>query len=261
MEKVILSVKNLSCGYGSRTILRDVSFEVGTGEFIGIIGPNGSGKTTLLRAISKAIPLKKESRVVFNGRSIADMSYQELAKETAVVLQSQEDGAFYTTVRENVLLGRIPHFGRFQWVEGKNDHDIAEESMRLLDIAALGDRSVNEISGGERQRASIARALAQKPRLLIMDEPVAHLDINHRIEIFGLLKRLIKEGGITVICALHDLNLASKYCARIILLSEGRIARQGSPRDIITEENIKNVYKAETKIYRGSDGGNPQIVY
>ena len=260
MEGLILDVQEISCGYGQRAVLDDLSVQIKPGEIVGIIGPNGSGKTTFLRAITKIIPLKS-GRVCFKGTDIATLNYSSLAKEVAVVPQIKEDMLFSFTVEELVLWGRIPHFSRMQWLEGRDDRGIIEEAMRLTDTFDLRQRPVNELSGGERQRVFIAQALAQRPRLLLLDEPVAHLDINHRITMFKLLVRLSRENNLTVISVLHDLNLASKYCRRIALLSQGQVAFQGSPQEVITRENIRDVYGAEVNIYPGGGSEGPQILY
>jgi iron complex transport system ATP-binding protein len=260
MDELALEARAISCGYGERLVLDRLSARIRKSEIVGVIGPNGSGKTTFLKAITKILPLKGGT-VKFKGRDIAKLSYNELAKQVAVVSQLKENMFFSSTVQELVLWGRIPHFRSFQWLETKNDRGIVEEAMRLTDTLHLRRRQISELSGGEKQRTFIARALAQKPRLLLLDEPVAHLDINHRIGMFKLINRLSQRDDFTVISVLHDLNLASKYCQRVLLFSEGRVVAEGSPKDVITRDNIRNVYGAEVNIYQADAVEGPQILY
>lgn len=255
--KDLLQIKGVDAGYRERQVLKGISFAVSRGDFIGIIGPNGSGKTTLLRTMSRTLrPWKGE--ISLNGKDIYHLSGREVARNIAVVLQEFWIG-FAFSVFEVVLMGRAPHLGRIQ-LEGKRDFEVARSSLALTDTLDLTERPVNELSGGERQRVMVAKALAQEPNILLLDEPTAHLDINHQIEIFGLIKRLNKENGLTVIAVSHDLNLAAEYCKRLILLKEGRIFTAGRSHDVLTVENIKDVYHAEVLIEENPLTGSPLVI-
>lgn len=236
----MLEVINLTCGY-DKFLLKDINFKVNSYEFLGIIGPNGSGKTTLIRAISRLIkPIK--GKIIYQGKDISKLNFKELAKKIAVVSQ---DTYFPETmkVEDFILLGRIPHFKKFQFFERKRDYKIVEEAMRLTGTIEIKNRLLKEISGGERQLVSIAKSLSQEPKLLLLDEPTTHLDITHKVKILDLIKRLNKKYGLTVLIVLHDLNLASQYCDRLILLNEGKVHRIGTPNEVLTYQIIEEVYK------------------
>ncbi len=202
----MLDIRSISVNYGAIKVLEDVSFIAEKGECIGIIGPNGSGKSTLLKTLSKILK-PSSGKVVLCDKELERYSAKELAKNMAVVPQDTNIDFDFTCL-EVVLMGRNPHMKRFE-LEGKKDMDIARESMVLTNTWHLRERPLTEISGGERQRVIIARALAQEPSVLLLDEPVSHLDINHQIEILDLVERLKKERGLVVIVVLHDLNLAA----------------------------------------------------
>jgi iron complex transport system ATP-binding protein len=253
----MLEINNLTCGYDSKFILQDIDFKVENKELMGIIGPNGSGKTTLLRAITKVLKPKK-GEIFFEGENIWQMEFRDLAKKIAAV--SQNLVLNQMTVEEFVLLGRIPHYQRFQFLETKEDLEIAEKSLELTDIFKLKDRAISEISGGERQLALIARALAQEPKLLLLDEPTAHLDIAHQVKILDLIKRLNKEFGLTVMMVLHDLNLASEYCQRLVLINEGRIYKIGTPFEVLNYKIIEEVYKTMVVVEKNPISFKPYIL-
>ncbi len=236
----MLEIKDLTCGYENGFFLQGINLEIAEKELIGIIGPNGSGKTTLLRAITRILrPVKGE--IIFRGSNIWKRSIKELSKMIAVVTQNIPTNSM--SVEDFVLLGRIPHYRRFQFFETKKDIEISERCMTLTKTINFRNKSLNQISGGERQLVCIARALAQEPHLLLLDEPTAHLDITHQIGIMDLIKRLNKEFGLTVIMVLHDLNLASEYCDRVILLKEGKVYKIGTPHEVLTYQVIEHVYK------------------
>lgn len=253
-----MNVDNLVSGYDGGFWLRDVSFGVERGEFFGIIGPNGSGKTTLLRAITKAIDIK-EGRVIFDGRDVEKLSYKDLAKEMAFLIQNPTiEASMY--VDEAVLLGRIPHKGRFQFFDTDEDVRIAEEAMELTDTLRLRNRRVGELSGGERQLVFIAKAVAQRPRLLFLDEPTSHLDIAHKIRILNLLRKLNRREGLTIIIILHDLNLASEYCQRLLLLENGSVHTIGTPDEVLTSKAIEEVYGAVVVVEKNPISHKPYII-
>lgn len=252
----ILEVNNLSCRYGQFLAVREITFTVKKGEFLGIIGPNGSGKTTLLRAIDGIIQ-PVEGTIRLDGRSILQMDRKEIARRIAVVPEETKV-VFDFTVEGIVLMGRAPWLGRFQ-LEGERDLEIAEHSIEATDIVHLRSRYINQLSGGEKQRVIIARALAQQTPVLLLDEPTSHLDINHQIEIFRLLKNFQKKKNLTVLCVLHDINLAALYCDRLILLKEGEIFTQGKPAEVVTSRNIKEVYQTEVSVQPGPVTGAPTV--
>jgi iron complex transport system ATP-binding protein len=258
MEGSMLEIKGISCGYGKRMVLHDVSFGISQGEFVGVIGPNGSGKTTLMRAINGFLPLTKGA-ILLEGRGIQRIARRELAQNVAVVTQSPE-GVPPLSVEEFVLLGRIPHWGRLQLLETTKDVEVAERAMKLTKIDQLRRRMMEELSGGERQLVFVARAIAQEPRVLFLDEPTAHLDIGHQVQIMDLLSQLNRRQALTLVVVLHDLNLAGLYCDRLILLHEGRLHSIGPPPDVMTEEVIEGVYQTAVTVMETPRGGRPIIL-
>ena len=258
MEGSMLEIKGISCGYGKRIILHDVGFEVLKGEFVGVIGPNGSGKTTLMRAINGFLPLTRGA-ILLEGKGIQRIIRRDLATKVAVVTQAPE-GVPPFSVEEFVLLGRIPHWGRLQLLETKQDVEVAERVMVLTGIDHLRSRRMRELSGGERQLVFVARALAQEPHLLFLDEPTAHLDIGHQVQIMDLLRQLNRERSLTIVVVLHDLTLASLYCERLILLHEGRLHRIGLPTDVLTEGVIAEVYRTAVTVMETPISGRPIIL-
>lgn len=252
----MLEIKNLTCGYDSNFLLKDINFRIDTGEFVGIIGPNGSGKTTLLRAITRVLDPKKGD-IFLEGKDICQIGFKKAAKKIAVVSQNPPTNSM--TVEEFVLLGRIPHYEKYQFFETKKDIEIAKRCMDLTDTLKLKDKSISRISGGERQLVSIARALSQEPELLLLDEPTAHLDITYQIGILDLIRRLNKGFGLTVIMVLHDLNLAGQYCDRLILLNQGRVHGIGTPKEILTYQIIEEVYKTVVIVEKNPISSKPYI--
>jgi len=253
----MLEIKDLTCGYDAKVVLEDINFKIKSGEFIGIIGPNGSGKTTLLRAITKVLKPRK-GEIILGGENIGQLGFRELAKKVAVVSQNLE--ARYMTVEEFVLLGRIPWYKKFQFLETKQDEEVARKYMMLTDTLRLKDKLIGEISGGERQLALIARVLTQEPKLLLLDEPTAHLDIAHQVVILDLTRRLNREFGLTVIVVLHDLNLAGEYCDWLLLLNQGRIHKLGRPEEVLTAQIIGEVYKTVVVVERNPVSLKPYIL-
>lgn len=253
----MLKIKDLSCGYGYRFSLKDVNINVDKGEALGIIGPNGSGKTTLLRAITRILKPKTGS-IYFEERDIWQIALKDISRRMAIVSQGADTGVM--TVEEFVLLGRIPHFGKFQFLESESDLKIAENAMALTGSLGLRDRPMKEMSGGERQLAVIARALAQEPKLLLLDEPTTHLDIAHQVVVLDLIRRLNRELGITIVMVLHDLNLASEYCDRIVLMSEGRVHKTGTPEDVLTYQAIEQIYKTVVVVEKNPVSSRPYVL-
>lgn len=243
--------------YNSTPVLRSISFDVCEGEFLGVIGPNGSGKSTLLKAMAGVLS-PASGCVMLDGRAVSQIPGRELARYLAVVPQDNPI-TFDYTVLEIVLMGRSPHLGRFQ-VESGSDFDIAKDALRRTNLLAFADRKIGELSGGERQRAMIARALAQETDILFLDEPTAHLDINYQVEILHLAQRENLDCGKTVVAVLHDLNLASEFCDRLVMLCEGRVFADGTPEDVITAENVREVYGTSVWVRRHPTSGRPYVL-
>ncbi len=243
-----------------RPALDGVDVVVPEGSLYAVLGPNGSGKSTLLRVLLGAL-VPQAGEVRYAGRALGDWRRRELAARVGVVPQGEEQ-AFPTTVRELVALGRYPHLGPLAR-ERASDRRAVEEAMLRCDVAELAERSVASLSGGERQRTRIARALAQEPRTLVLDEPTASLDIRHEMEILELASALAA-GGVTVVLVTHAVNLAARYAARLLLLDRGRPAAEGPPRQVITRERIEAVYGWPVAIALhpgpGPDAGAPQVV-
>jgi iron complex transport system ATP-binding protein len=239
---VLLNVDGVECCYGSIKILEDVSLVVKEGDFVGIIGPNGSGKSTLLKSISRTLKPHKGT-ILLNDKDIYSLKSVDVAKQMAVVPQDNAV-SFSFTALEVVLMGRSPHLSRFE-METESDMAIARKAMDLTNTWHLAERPVNELSGGERQRVIIARALAQKPKILLLDEPLTYLDIVNQLEIMDLVKSLCVKEGIIVMTAIHDLNLAARYCTTAILLKNRKIFSAGSIEEVLTSENIKSVFRVD----------------
>jgi iron complex transport system ATP-binding protein len=254
----VVEVRELFCGYNSEPVLQGISFSVNRGEFCGIIGPNGSGKTTLLRAITKVLK-PKSGEIYIEGQNINEIDFKKLAQKVAVVSQIQDFG-FNMKVEEFVLLGRIPYRQKFQFLETKIDEKFAQKAMELTGIIKFKNRFIQELSGGERQLVVIARALAQTTKLLLLDEPIAHLDITHQVKILDLIRKLNKENEITVIVVLHDLNLASEYCDKLVLLNKGCIHKIGTPKEVLTYQIIEEVYNTIVVVKESPISHKPHVL-
>ena len=230
----------------AKTLLDGVDVRAERGQFLGLIGPNGAGKSTLLRALSGVLRYQ-EGAVALEGSDLQSMPARDVAAMLALVPQI----APYTqgfTAFELVVMGRYPHLGRFQ-VEGEADDRIAREAMRRTETEQFAERTLDTLSGGERQRVFLARALAQQPRVLLLDEPTSNLDILHQLKILGLVRTLVDD-GLTVIAAIHDLNLAARYCDRLVLLSEGRVVTEGPPEEVLAPETIESTFGVRSAIHR-----------
>ncbi|MFA4992121.1 MAG: ABC transporter ATP-binding protein [Candidatus Omnitrophota bacterium] len=252
----MLTFSKVSSGYNDVEILSDVSFNIKQGAVVGIIGPNGAGKSTLLRTATKAItPFGGE--IFLQNRSLAEIPLKEIARSMAVVTQ---DTAFMFPFKviDLVLLGRIPYMKGLGF-ESKGDLRIALEALESVDASRLKDRFIDELSSGERQRVIIAKALSQRPKILFLDEPTAHLDICHQVEMFRMLTKLNKESGLTIVSVLHDLNLASEYCDELILLSEGKIKIKGAPKEVLNYRIIEEVYKTLVIVKDNPLTGRPHV--
>lgn len=241
--------------------LRDVDLRVRSAELYGVIGPNGSGKSTLLKLLLGVLA-PEAGTVFFSGREPGAWGRRELARRVGVVPQ-QEDVAFPLTVRDLVAMGRYPHLGPLR-TEGEADRAAVRDAMERCDVADLAARPLSTLSGGERQLTRIARALAQRPEALVLDEPTVSLDIRHEMEIFDLLRQLVDRDGVTVILVTHHLNAAARAADRLLLLREGRPAAEGTPESVLTREAVEAAYGWPVRIARhpgpGPDTGAPQVV-
>jgi iron complex transport system ATP-binding protein len=253
----MLKISNLFSGYSQNEVIKNIYFEINDGEFVGIIGPNGSGKTTLFRTITKIIT-KYTGELLYKDKEIKDWSIRLLAREIAVVPQFLLL-TFPFNVYDFIALGRTPYLGRFQPLS-IHDNEIIDRSMQITECFHLAERLVTELSGGELQRVFLAQALTQEPKLLLLDEPTSHLDIGHQVEILHLLKKLNKEQGLTILIILHDLNLASDYSDRLILLQEGTVYKMGLPSEVLTYQNIEAVYKTVVVVNENPVTKKPHIL-
>jgi iron complex transport system ATP-binding protein len=256
---MLLEAHQVTAGYGECTVLQAVDIDVSPGEFVGLIGPNGCGKSTLLRAISGVLR-PKSGTVSIGGRALERLPARDVALALAFVPQS-ERVAFDFTVHDVVLMGRHPHHRRGQgWT--KRDFDRVRWALAASDILSLADRSITRLSGGEHRRVLLARALAQDAPLLLLDEPTAHLDITHQVELLGLVRRLTRspDAPIGALAALHDLNQAAEFCDRLVLMQAGRVIVAGQPDEVLTAAYLKQVYSAEAQIGRNPVTGRPAIL-
>jgi len=243
-------------------VLDGLTFEVEAGEILGIVGPNGSGKTSLLKLLAKVLRPRTGDIALF-GLDLGAMPQIEVARTVAFVPQESPQ-VFPFTVMETVLMGRYPHHHGAKWSAGfgwesAEDVLIAERALQSTDLTHLAGRSVMDLSGGERQRCMIARALAQAPQILLLDEPTAFLDLQHQIEICAIVRRLKEERGLTVVLVSHDLNLASQYCDRILMLKAGALFRLGPPHEVIRVDVLRAVYGCDVLVDRHPESGVPRV--
>ncbi len=229
----------------ARRILDGVDLQGEPGQFVGLVGPNGAGKSTLLRAISGILACQ-EGTVRLDGVDIRSLSSRKIASNLALIPQIAPYTYGFTSL-ELVLMGRYPHLGRFQ-IEGTEDQRIALDAMELTEIREFADRTLDTLSGGERQRVLVARALTQQPRVLLLDEPTSNLDILHQLKVLDLVRHLV-EDGLAAIAAIHDLNMAARYCDRLVLLNEGRVIVEGLPEQVLTPETIESVFGVRAAVY------------
>lgn len=250
----MLQVENLSFKIKEKKILVQAGFQVHEGEFVGIIGPNGSGKSTLLKNVYKVLK-PQEGKIMFMNRDLLTMSNREMAQQLAVVIQEQE-ASFDFTVEEVVMMGR---HAKKKMMESENeaDREIVHQTLRATGLYEIRERSFITLSGGEKQRAFIARALVQDTPCLLLDEPTNHLDIKYQLELMNLVKAQKK----TVVAVIHDLNIASMYCDRLYALKEGKIVASGTPKQVLTPEFIKEVYEVEAEIVDDTRGQSRILFY
>lgn len=241
-----VAAQNLSYRIEAHRLLDGVDLRVEKGQMVGLIGPNGAGKSTLLRAISGILRCQ-DGTVMLEGRDIKDMTTKDVAAGLALIPQIAPYTHGFTSM-ELVLMGRYPHLGRFQ-VEGKEDERIAREAMALTETDQFAHRTLDTLSGGERQRVFVARALAQQPRMLLLDEPTSNLDVLHQLMVLDLVRHLVDD-GLTAVAAFHDLSMAARYCDRLVVMSGGKVVANGLPEDVLTPRLIETVFKVKAAVYR-----------
>ncbi len=248
-----LKVKDVEFGYNGILVLEGISIDLDRSEIIGIVGPNGAGKSTLIRCIDRILT-PGGGTILLDGADISKMTRMEIAKEMGYVPQTTTR-VFPATVFDTVLMGRRPHLG---WKSSVEDIDNVLEVLELLGIMEFAMRDFNEISGGQQQKVLIARALAQEADILLLDEPTSNLDIRHQLEVMDIMQGIVRTKGISAIVAIHDLNLASRYTDRLLMMNGGRIFAAGSPESVLTVENIRRAYGVEALVK--SDGERPYII-
>lgn len=246
-----LSLKEVSFAWSQAhpLVLERVGASIEAQEMVGVIGPNGAGKSTLLRLIAGLLQ-PREGEIELFGRSLSSWTRQEIARRMALVPQDTTV-PFAFTVEELVMMGRAPHMGALG-LERRADVEATWAAIRALELEELSNRPIDRISGGERQRAFLARAFAQDPRVLLCDEPAAHLDLRHQAKLFAALRKRVQSQGLAVLLVLHDLNLAAATCDRLLLLDGGRIAAAGSPDEVIRKEPLESAYR--TPLVVGTSG-------
>ena len=242
-----LNINDIEFNYNASPVLNGLTFQVEQGEFVAILGPNGSGKSTLLRCIDRILK-PRNGTILLDNENIETMNRKNIAKKLAYVPQV-ESNTFPTTVYDTILLGRLPHI---QWIPTRSDKEIVTDIIEKLQLTPFTLRKINQLSGGQRQKVFIGRALAQKAPILLLDEPTANLDLKHQLEVMALLHEQTKQ-GVSIVIAIHDINLALKYCQKIILLKNGTIHAAGG-KEIITEKNMEEVYEIKASITENAKG-------
>lgn len=238
----MLRVDDLSFSYRESPVLQQIDLRIEKGEIIGILGPNGCGKTTLLKLLNRNLH-PDSGKVIMDDTDLEEVSKREIARHIAVVPQSNEI-RFAFSVRDIVMMGRMPFMGQFQG-ESSEDVRIVEEAMKKTSITEFADRLINTMSGGERQRVIIARAIAQRPKIILLDEPNLHLDICYQFEVLDLMKKLSDEEDLTVVIVSHDLPMVVKYCDRIVLIHDHKVFAIGTPEEVLTRENMRIVFNID----------------
>jgi iron complex transport system ATP-binding protein len=254
----VIQADHVWCGYPDHPVLRDVSFTIQPGEFVAILGPNGSGKTTLMLALSGIVPIQQGSIQLF-GDVLEQLSHRERARRMAAVAQDSELRLPFSC-REVIWMGRYPHQKRWQ-LESSDDSRVVRRVMTLTDTESLADRLVTAVSGGEKQRVMMARALAQETAVLLLDEATAAMDIRRKLQVFKVLEQLNHRDGITVLAVLHDINLAALFCRRLMFLQEGELVADGPTEQVLTPEILESVYNTRVLVQEITTVGRKQVVF
>ncbi len=250
-SEIIIRVEDLVYSFDSVKALNGLTFEINRGEFVGLVGPNGSGKTTLLNCLSKLFT-PQEGNIQMDGHNLRELSPSDGAKIYAVV-PSEFPMDMNISIADTVLLGRYPYIEGLWW-ENERDEEITLDAMEKLNVTQFANRKLGELSSGEKQRVLIAKAMAQEAKVLLIDEPVAYLDLGYQLEIMEMLKSLA-DGGVTILAAMHQLNLAVKYCDKLIVLNKGKLVAYGKPEDIVTQKLIEDVYGIKALIKNIPEAG------
>lgn len=253
----MMDINNLVFTYNKKKVLDNVTFDIRQGEILGILGMNGCGKTTLLKNLNKNLE-PDAGAILLEGDDMEEMPKRSIAQKIAVVPQGNEI-KFAFTVKDIVSMGRIPFLSTFSG-ESSEDVKIIEDAIEMTGLEEYRDRYINTMSGGERQRVIIARALAQTPKIILMDEPTLHLDINMQFEALDLVYKLSREKGLTVVIVSHDLPLVARYCDRIIMLKDKKIFAMGEPEEVLTSENIREVFRVDGELSTDSKTGERTVL-
>lgn len=249
-----ITTKDVCVTIGKKNIVKNISIDIDNGEFVGIVGANGSGKSTFLKTVYRVLKANS-GEIEIGGKSINVISSKEIARDMAVLTQ-ESTSQFEFSVKEVVLLGRYPHKKSFE-NDNSYDYELVDDSLKKVGMLEFKNRSYLSLSGGEKQRVLLARALTQQPKILILDEPTNHLDIKYQIQIMEIVKKL----GITVFSAIHDMNIACKYCDKIYALKDGSVKYYGKSEDIFTEEFFKDIFEVDVDIQLHNKTNRLNIVY
>lgn len=256
-SEIMLSFSHTAVGYGEKMVLKDVSFQISKGEYVALIGSNGTGKSTLIKCVSGLLPLEG-GEIEICGKDSRKLKPKERARMVAVVPQSYYVDYDFT-VEDIVMMGRNPYID-FRHRESKEDREIAERAMKMTKTDIFRNRSYNELSGGERQRVVLARAITQQPDIILLDEPTSALDLHHQIEVMELIRQLNEKEHITVLAVLHDINLASRFCSRIVILKDGKVKADGTPGEVINREEMEALYNMKLLVKNNPLLEKPEII-
>jgi iron complex transport system ATP-binding protein len=252
----IICAQNIHCRYADKPVIDDMSFALGEAQIVAVIGPNGSGKTTLLKIINATL-FPNTGQMLIEGKDTRLWSHQEIARTVAIVPQ-ESPAIFSFFAEEIVLMGRFPHLSSWAF-EDKKDYRIVRDAMAKTDSLSFAHRRFNELSAGERQRVLLARALAQEPKILLLDESTVFLDLKHQSQFLSLLRQLNRDDNLTVVFVTHDVNLAGQNADQILLLYNGKKYAIGSPAEVITAANIKEVYDVDVLVDQNPHNGLPRM--
>ena len=254
----MIKIKKISLSYQEKKVIQNLSLDFAKGEFCALLGPNGAGKSTLLKALIGFHPVN-EGKITIGNRELKHWQKAELAKQIAIIPQDFQLQFDYT-VKELVLMGRFPYLGYWQNYS-QQDKKVVDKVLQKLDLIRLQDELYSQLSGGERRRVSIARALVQETDILLMDEAFANLDINHQLEIMRLLSQINHEQNKLIILVSHNINLAAEYCKRIVMMKEGKLIADGIPEDVITNQTIRDLYEIDLTVIKNPVTGQPNLIY